>query len=98
MREYEITIILQPKLEDEDRKQLIDRVTGWVVGDEVTDENRPEIDHWGSRKLAYPIRKFKDGYYVLYNASLDPQRIPDIERNMEYSEDILRYLVVRKEA
>ena len=41
MREYEVTIIIQPKLEEEPRNEIIDRVTGWLVGGEVTDENRP---------------------------------------------------------
>lgn len=97
MRDYEVTIIIQPKLEEKPRNELIDRVTGWIVGGEVTDENRPQINHWGSRKLAYEIRKFKEGYYVLYEANIEPDRISDIERNMQFSEDILRYLVVRKE-
>ena len=48
--------------------------------------------------MAYAIRNHKDGYYVHYEVSLDPQRIPDIERNMQYTEDLLRYLVVRKES
>lgn len=98
MREYEVTIIVQPKLEEEPRNEILERVTGWLVGGDVTDENRPVTHHWGSRKMAYPIRKHKDGYYIHFEAKLDPQRIPDIERNMQYTEDILRYLVVRKES
>lgn len=98
MRDYEITVIFQPKLEEDARTELIDRVTGWIVDGEVTEENKPTIHHWGSRKMAYQIKKFRDGYYVHYEANVDPQRVVDIERNMQYSEDILRYLVVRKES
>lgn len=97
MREYEVTIIIQPKLEDAKRTELIDKVTGWITDGDTAEENQPQINHWGMRKLAYPIKKNNEGYYVLYEAMLDPSRIPDIERNFQYSEDMLRYLVVRKE-
>ncbi|MEJ2748005.1 MAG: 30S ribosomal protein S6 [Anaerolineae bacterium] len=96
MREYEVTIIVQPQLEEEARKELIAQVSGWLVPD-ADDNSKPVEKHWGSRQLAYPIRKFNDGYYVMYEAKIDPTRITDIERNMQYSEDILRYLVVRKD-
>lgn len=96
MRKYEVTIIVQPQLEEEARKELIARVSDWLVPG-AEEANKPVENHWGSRKLAYPIRKFTDGYYVLYEAELDPTRIPDIERNMQYSEDLLRYMIVRKD-
>jgi small subunit ribosomal protein S6 len=49
------------------------------------------------RQLAYQIRKHKQGYYVFFEANLDPARVADTERNMRYVEDLLRFLVVRKE-
>ena len=95
MREYEVTIILQPQLEETERTQLIERVSDLLAPGAEEDE-KPELDVWGLRHLAYPIRKFREGYYVHYNAKIDPQRIREIERSMQYTEDILRYLVVRK--
>ena len=56
----------------------------------------PALDVWGMRKMAYEIQKFKQGYYLHYNARLDSTRIPEIERRLQYMEDVLRYLVVRK--
>lgn len=97
MREYEVTVIVQPQLEEEARKELIARVSEWLVPD-ADEDSKPVENHWGSRKLAYPIRKFTEGYYVMYEAQLDGTRIKDIERNFQYNEDILRYMVVRKEA
>jgi ribosomal protein S6 len=47
--------------------------------------------------MAYPIEKNKEGYYVFFDAQIEPERIRDIERNMQFTEDILRYLFVRKE-
>ncbi len=97
MREYELTIILQPKLDDAAREEIIKRVTGWVTNNDESAE-APVVTHWGQRYLAYPIKNHKEGYYVFYEAKVDPVRISDIERNMQYTEDILRYMFVRKEA
>ncbi|MCP4424597.1 MAG: 30S ribosomal protein S6 [Chloroflexi bacterium] len=95
MRKYEVTIVVQPQLEETTRKELIARVSDWLVPG-AEEANKPIENHWGSRRLAYPIRKFTEGYYVMYETELDATQISDIERNMQYSEDILRYLVVRK--
>lgn len=97
MRDYEVTIIIQPQLEESDRNQLIEQVSNLLVpGDD--EAAKPSINEWGLRRLAYPIRKLTEGYYVLYEGSLDPTRITEIERSMQYMEDLLRYLVVRKES
>lgn len=96
MREYEVTVILQPNLDDPAREELVERVAGWLThGD--GEAARPQIDLWGERQLAYPIGNQTRGYYVLYLARLDAERIRDIERNMRFVEDLLRHLIVRKE-
>lgn len=97
MREYEVTIIIQPQLEESERNQLIEQVSE-LLAPEAEEEAKPTANEWGLRRLAYPIRKFTEGYYVLYEGSLDPTRITEIERSMQYMEDLLRYLVVRKES
>ena len=96
MREYEVTVIFEANLDDEARSTLEERVTGWLThGD--TDEDKPVANVWGQRRLAYPIRKSTEGYYILYDAKLDPEQLGEIERNMQYTEDVLRYMIVRKE-
>lgn len=97
MRDYEVTIIIQPQLADEARAELIERVSNWMAP-EAAEENKPVQNHWGMRQLAYPIKKYTEGYYVMYEASIDPSGIAELERNMQYVEDLLRYLIVRKEA
>ena len=96
MREYELTIILQPKLEDSARDEIIERVVGWITNNDEEAE-KPEVNHWGKRYLAYPIEKNVEGYYVFFEAKIAPDNITNIERNMQYTEDILRYMFVRKE-
>lgn len=96
MREYEVTVIVQPQLEDEARNELIERVEGWLThGDSEAD--KPVANHWGQRRLAYPIRDHNDGYYVMFDAKLEPSSVAEIERNLQFTEDLLRYLIIRKE-
>jgi small subunit ribosomal protein S6 len=97
VRDYEVTIIIQPETDDETRAQIVERVEGWLTnGTEEAD--KPVTHHWGQRRLAYPVDNHSDGYYVFYEARLDPAQIGEIERNITYVEDILRHLVVRKES
>ncbi len=96
MRDYEITIILQPELEEAARDSLIERIEGWIApGENKAEYLRP--NHWGMRQLAYPIRQFNRGYYLYYEAWVEPARVNEIERNLQYTEDVLRYLFVRKD-
>ncbi|RMG95962.1 MAG: 30S ribosomal protein S6 [Chloroflexi bacterium] len=97
MREYEITFIIQPKLEEAAREQLIERVLGWISGGDDSAE-KPTVNHWGMRSLAYPIKKFTEGYYVLVETKMAPENVKELERNLEIAEDVLRYLVVRKDS
>lgn len=95
MREYEVTVVLKPDLDDDARTEVLERVEGWLSQEE-NEGNELAINHWGQRLLAYPIEKFTEGYYVHYVASLDPTVVHEVERNILYVDDVLRHLVVRK--
>lgn len=97
MRDYEVTLILQPNLEDADRNQLIERITGWLK--DATDGEAESLkpNHWGQRQLAYEINRFKEGYYLFYEAKLDPAKVKEIEQNARFTEDIIRYMFIRKD-
>jgi small subunit ribosomal protein S6 len=97
MREYEVTIIIQPQLEESERNSLIEGITELLVPG-ADEEAKPNLNEWGLRRMAYPIRKFTEGYYLFYETSLDPSRISEIERSLQYMEDVLRYLVIKKES
>ena len=98
MREYEVTVIFQTKLDDEARS-AVSRARNWLVNPWETDDDKPVPNVWGQRRLAYPIRQeYGRVLHSVFDAKLDPdQRLADIERNMQYTEDVLRYLIVRKE-
>lgn len=96
MREYEVTVLLQPKLDDEAQNELVERITGMLThGDEETD--KPVAHHWGRRNLAYQIDDQKEAYYIHFEAKLEPGRVAQMERDILYMDDVLRHLVVKKE-
>lgn len=98
MREYEVTIIVNPQLEESQRNEIIEEVTTMLTEKDASEADQPVVNHWGMRQLAYPIEKNREGYYVMYEAKLVPGRVAEIERSFQYNEDLLRYLVIRKEA
>jgi small subunit ribosomal protein S6 len=92
LREYELVVILSPELAEEDVPAAIDRVSQLIAdrGGEVKD-----VDRWGRRKLAYPIKKHLEGNYLVTQVRLDPNRTSDVEAALRISEEVLRHLLVR---
>jgi small subunit ribosomal protein S6 len=92
LRDYELVVILSPELAEEEVPAAIDRLSQFIAdrGGEVTDINR-----WGRRKLAYPIKKQVEGNYLVTQVKLDPRRTTDIEAGLRISEEVLRHLLVR---
>jgi len=94
MRPYELGFILHPQVEQPDVTQAVDRVSQYVAatGGEVT-----STDVWGRRALSFPIRRQREGTYVFLQAQLDPAAIQALERNLKLDEQVLRYLLLRKD-
>lgn len=90
-----MVLVVSPEVGDEGLPATVDRVSQFVQdkGGEVK-----QVDRWGRRRLAYPIKGFTDGYYVVTQFSLDPQSIRALEGNLDLAEDVIRHLVVRLEA
>ncbi len=90
MRKYELVCIVQPELDETAFKGVVDRVSGWIgeAGGTVD-----KVDIWGRRRLAYTIRKQKEGQYVLLNLTLDPKATSGLERNIRYLETVLRHML-----
>jgi len=91
---YECAVVLTGTLTDEQVPEQIETVRNWItaVGGNITD-----VDVWGRRRLAYPIRKQREGFYVIFYFT-DPDgrsRLPDVERRFNTSETILTHMVVR---
>jgi small subunit ribosomal protein S6 len=94
LRRYELYIVFQPDLEDEQLETRIERVNGFLTAGEGV---IVEVVRRGRRRLAYPIRKHNQGIDVIYQANLPSSRLEVIERQLNLYEDVLRYLVVRRD-
>jgi len=90
MRNYELVCIVQPDLDETAFKGAVDRVQGWVT---ETGGSVDKVEIWGRRRLSYPIRKQRDGQYVLLNITLDPKAASGLERNIRYLETAMRHLL-----
>ncbi len=90
--------IVSPEVGDESYAASIEKVNGYItrLGGEVGEVN--QASPWGKRRLAYPINKQTDGYYVVTTFKLEPKNALELERNMRLSEEILRHLIVGETA
>ncbi|MDD3839431.1 MAG: 30S ribosomal protein S6 [Clostridia bacterium] len=93
-KKYETIFILKPDLEEEAIKAEIDKVKGVIEngGGQVT-----SIDEWGMRKLAYEVKKLKEGYYVFMTFDAAPELPRELERVYKINDNILRHIIVRDE-
>ena len=94
MRDYELVMLVSPDVGDEGLPATVERVSQFIQerGGEIKN-----VDQWGRRRLAYPIRRFNEGFYVVTQFALDPQAVRALEGNLDLAEDVLRHLVVRLE-
>lgn len=95
-RAYEVPFIVRLDSSDENQvNNTIDQVRAWIEADDNGQVTK--IDRWGRRKLAYEIDRQREGFYVLMEAQIEPRSLLEFERQMNLSQPILRYLVVRKD-
>ncbi|MDX9992558.1 MAG: 30S ribosomal protein S6 [Anaerolineales bacterium] len=90
MRKYELVCIIHPDLDETAFKSLVEKVSGWIGESGGSIEN---TDVWGRRRMAYQIRKQREGQYVLFNLNMLPAAIAELERNMRFQESILRSMI-----
>jgi small subunit ribosomal protein S6 len=91
-RTYEIMFIVRPDVEEADLDKLIEGFSANVAsgGGEVK-----SVEKMGRRRLAYTVKKFNDGFYVLLNVSAAGSLITEIERRMRVSEPVIKFITVR---
>jgi len=92
LRTYELLTIVQPTLEEEPLAAVVDSIV------QVMTDNGGEIvnaEVLGKRRLAYAVKRYVDGYYVLIHANLEPPAIIELERALRLNEDVLRHLLLR---
>jgi len=90
--DYELVLVISPEVADENIAATVDKVSQFITerGGSIT-----EVNQWGRRKLAYPIKHFMEGSYVLAQFKLEPKLAAELEANLRISEEIMRHLLVR---
>ena len=90
MANYLLTVLVKNDLDDKAKKSLLDSVTG--------DFGKLEKeDLWGVKSLSYPIQHQDRAYYAHYEFEAEPNTISAIDKKLKLNEDVLRYLLLRKD-
>ena len=90
MRTYELLFILDPAMDEAARNQMIETVKGIINAD----GEAGEADLWGAKKLAYPINKKKDGFYVLIPFKASAELPKELDRRLKISDNCMRHIIV----
>ena len=92
MRRYELMLVLRPDAPDDKASAVIDRTTRYVVsaGGQIV-----KVAPWGRRRLAYPIDRHREGSYHIIVFEAPAEAILELERSLQITEEVLRYLVTR---
>ncbi|MFO8011641.1 MAG: 30S ribosomal protein S6 [Dehalococcoidia bacterium] len=92
MSNYELAVILNPDIDEEDVPQAMEKLSALVTksGGEIT-----ETEHWGRRKLSYPIGHHAEGNYVVMRLGMEPGKTAELENGLNLGEDYLRHLLLR---
>ena len=93
-RDYELGFILDPEVNEEQSNAIIERIQQIVNNH---DGEVVRISQWGRRRLAYPIRHKRDGFYVFFDMILTPETVSELDRNMRVTEEILRHIIIRRD-
>ena len=91
MRKYEIIFIVRP-LEDEPTAATIEKFSKLIVANGGTIDKE---DRWGKRRLAYPIQKELEGFYVIFYVTCPPECVDECDRVMKITDEILKHMIVR---
>lgn len=93
MNKYESVIIIKPNLEEGEIEGIITRITDLInENGKVT-----KVEKMGVKKLAYEINKCKEGYYITFDFEADPSIISELERYYRITENIIKFITVRKD-
>ena len=94
MNKYESVVIINPSVDEEAMKALVQKYT-----DIINNEGKVEsVDELGKKKLAYEIKKQKEGFYTVFNFEAKPELIAELERNYRIDDHVMKFITVRKEA
>jgi len=93
--DYELVFIVSPEVSEETLETIINGVNQFITAREGV---LGEVERWGKKRMAYPVKHFLEGNYVLTRFKMNPARCKELEANLKISEDILRHLLIKLNA
>ena len=90
MRNYELVCVIQPDLDETAFNGVLEKVKSWISD---SGGSVDKVDVWGRRKLAYIIKKQREGQFVLLNMTMNPTATAELQRNLRYQETLLRHML-----
>ena len=93
MNKYESVVIIDPSVEEEKVKDLSQKFTELINHDGTVEK----VEELGKKKLAYEVKKNKEGYYVVINFEANPSLIAELERNYRIIDEVIKFITVKAE-
>ncbi len=93
MNKYESVVIINPSVEEEKLKSLVQRFTDIINSDGKVEK----VAELGKKKLAYEVKKNKEGYYIVIYFEANPSLIAELERNYRIIDEVIKFIVVKAE-
>ena len=94
MTNYELLFVIDSTLDDEQKNATVEQVQNIITENGTLGET----DVWGMRKLAYPIEKKNEGYYVLVNFQAEADFPKELDRRLKISDAVVRHIIINKDA
>ena len=94
MNKYELALIVNAKIEDEARAEVVENTKGYITrfGGTIT-----EVDEWGKKRLAYEIQKMREGFYYFIKFEAEADCPAELEKRGRIQDNVLRFLCVRQD-
>jgi small subunit ribosomal protein S6 len=91
VRDYELSFVVRPDIDDKATKAAADRVQGLITqrGGSLTN-----VQEWGKRRLAYKIQHHAEGIYFVYRLEMEPAAAAEIEHELNLDEQVLRFIMI----
>lgn len=94
MNKYELALVVNAKIEDEERAAVVEKAKEYITrfGGTITN-----VDEWGKKRLAYEIQKMREGFYYFIQFDADADCPAEIEKRIRIMDNVLRFLCVRQD-
>lgn len=93
MNKYESVVIINPNVDEEGVKSLVEKFSALINNDGKVEK----VDSLGKRKLAYEVKKQKEAYYEVFHFEANPELISELERNYRITDEVIKFMTMKVE-